>query len=186
MPNGESSMSAEESSIPDGEPSMSAGESPRPGRRRWLSVVGASIVGATLAGCLGGGGPSYESGSIPAVNGSNRTAQQQVAATASATTSTASGVSPVESLSLAEHSFVYEGGYQGSTIQGTVRNSGDSQAQLVEVRTRVYDESGAQLGQYMARTGDLAGGDSWAFTVIILENPAVLDRYEITVLGVPG
>ncbi|MFC3956862.1 FxLYD domain-containing protein [Halovivax cerinus] len=165
---------------------MSTEESWRPGRRRWLSAVGGSVVGAALAGCLGTGGPAYESGSIPAVNGSTRTARQQAAAATGAITSTADGVSPLESLSLTDHSFVYEGGYQGATVQGTARNGGDRPVQLVEVRTRVYDDAGAQLGQYMARTGDLAGDTSWSFTVIVLERPSTLARYDITVLGVPG
>lgn len=162
-----------------------AGE-PRRGRRRWLSTVGTGLAGLALAGCLDGGRIGYESGTVPEVDGSNRSAQQQVAAESLAKTSTAEGTSPLDALSLTTHEFVYEDDYKGSTVQGIVTNTGEDRVELAEVRVRVYDENDAQLGQYVDRTGDLGGNSQWSFTVIILENPADLARYEIAVVGTPG
>ncbi|WP_247731332.1 FxLYD domain-containing protein [Halovivax limisalsi] len=165
---------------------MRNGADSRRGRRRLLYGLGTGLAGFTLTGCLDSGRVGYESGPVPDVNGSNRSTREQIAAVASATTSTVQGVSPLETLSLDDHGFVFEDGYQGSTVQGSVLNRADERVELAEVRVRVYDESGAQLGRYFARTGDLDGGSTWSFTVIVLQPPARLDRYEIAVLGTPG
>lgn len=165
---------------------MPSGGDSRRGRRRLLSVVGTGLAGITLAGCLDGGQVGYEAGSVPDVDGSNRTVQEQLAAQASATTSPVDGVTPLESLSLDGHEFVFENGYQGSTVQGTVRNRGDERVGTAEVRVRVYDDRGAHLGRYFARTGDLDASDTWSFTVIVLQPPTRIERYEIAVLGTPG
>ncbi len=55
----------------------------------------------------------------------------------------------------------------------------------MEVRARVYDDAGDQLGQYLDTIGDVDAGDRWAFEVILLESPADVGRYDVAVLGTP-
>ncbi|WP_265110132.1 FxLYD domain-containing protein [Halosolutus halophilus] len=160
-------------------------------RRRLLASIGAGIT-AAAAGCTGSGGlggePTYEDGTVDARNASNvsnRSATQMSAAEAVAEREPNDSVTPLDPLSLIEHEFVVEDGYLGSTIQGIVANTGSDRIQIVEVRTRVYDDAGNVLGRYLASTGDLNGGSSWSFQVVVLESPADVADYDITVLGTP-
>lgn len=161
-------------------------------RRRVLTSLGTGIAIAA-AGCLGsdglGGQPTYEEGTVSGINASNvsnRSASQMSTAAALAQRQPSSAVTPLEPLELVDHEFVVEDGYLGSTIQGTVANTGTDRIQTVEVRTRVYDDAGDLLGRYLASTGDLNGGSSWAFQVIVLEAPSDVASYDITVLGTPS
>ncbi|ADB59503.1 hypothetical protein Htur_0605 [Haloterrigena turkmenica DSM 5511] len=161
-------------------------------RRRLLAAVGAG-VSAAVAGCTGSGGlggePSYEDGNgveINASNVSNRTTSEMSTAAALANQQPSQSVTPLDPLSVTDHQFVVEGGYLGSTVQGTVENTGSDRIQIVEVRTRIYDDAGNLLGRYLATTGDLDGGETWEFQVIVLEAPSDVAAYDIAVLGTPS
>lgn len=163
-----------------------------PSRRGLLASIGAGIATA-VAGCTGsdaiGGKPTYEDGTVGDLNTSNRsnrTASQMSTAAALAQGEPSTTATPLDSLSLTSHQFVVEDGYLGSTIQGTVENGGSNRVQIVEVRTRVYDDAGNQLGRYFASTGDLNAGSTWEFQVIVLESPSDVAEYDIAVLGTPS
>lgn len=152
-------------------------------RRRFLASLGA---GATaLGGCIGASGePKYESGEVNASGGEPRSAAEMAAAEALAQQETNDNASPIDPLSLESHEFVVEDDYKGPTVQGTVRNTGENPVTFAEVRVRVYDDTGAQLGRYLATTGDLAAGAAWKFTVILLASVSDIADYDIAVLGV--
>ena len=162
----------------------SLGVDREPNRRRVLAAVGAAS-GAALAGCLDDGGPAYEAGDVPDVDGEPRTAEEMAAAEALAEQEVREGVSPLDDLAVADDEFVLEDGYEGATVQGTVENEGDDLIELVEVRVRVYDADAALLGRYLDRTGDLEGGEAWAFSVVVLESPVDVADYDLAVLGTP-
>ncbi|WP_254763254.1 FxLYD domain-containing protein [Natrinema marinum] len=159
-------------------------------RRRVLASVGTGIA-AAIAGCSGGGlggEPTYEEGTVDIGNVSanaSRSTSEMATAAALATQQSSTSVTPLGSLALLDHEFVLESGYLGSTIQGTVENDGSSRIRTAEVRTRVYDDTGTLLGRYLATTGDLNAGSTWAFQVIVLEAPADVASYDIAVLGTP-
>ncbi|ELY71005.1 FxLYD domain-containing protein [Natrinema versiforme] len=161
-------------------------------RRRLLASLGVGIATAA-AGCTGssglGGEPTYESGNVGQINASNassRNATEMSTASSLAQQQPTSSVTPLDPLELVDHEFVVEDGYLGSTIQGTVRNTGGDRIQIVEVRTRVYNDAGNLLGRYLASTGDLGAGETWAFQVVVLEAPSDIADYDITVLGTPS
>ena len=162
-------------------------------RRRLLAAVGTG-VSAAVAGCTGSGGnldgePSYEEGNgveINATNATNRTATEMSAAAALANQEPSQSVTPLDPLSLTDHQFIVEDGYLGSTVQGTVENTGSDRIQIVEVRTRIYNDAGNVIGRYLATTGDLEGGDTWEFQVVVLEAPSDVADYDIAVLGTPS
>ncbi|WP_436347282.1 FxLYD domain-containing protein [Natronorubrum sp. FCH18a] len=161
-------------------------------RRRVLASVGAGIA-AAAAGCIGSGGidgePSYEDGNVGEVNTSNaseRSAEEMSAAESLAEQEPSQSVTPLDVLSLVDHEFVVEDGYLGSTVQGTVENTGDDRLQIVEVRTRIYNDAGNVIGQYLASNGDLDPDSAWEFQVVVLEAPADVADYDITVLGTPA
>lgn len=161
-------------------------------RRRVLASLGTGIA-AAVAGCTGSGGlngqPSYEDGNIGEINASNasnRSASEMSTAQALAEQQPSNSVTPLDPLSLTDHEFVVEDGYLGSTIQGTVRNTGSDRIQIVEVRTRVYNDAGNVIGRYLASTGDLDGNAVWEFQVIVLEAPSDIADYDIAVLGTPS
>jgi hypothetical protein len=159
---------------------------PRPSRRQLLGGVG-SVLTVGLAGCTnGGGGPDYERGSVklPA-NVEPRTTAELSVATQQATTEPNDAVAPTSAVDLVDHGFVFESGYLGATVQGTVVNRASSRIGSCEVRVRVYNGDDQLLGQYLDRVGGLDGGQSWRFTVIVLEAPADIGSYDITVLGTP-
>lgn len=159
-------------------------------RRRLLATLGAGAA-AAVAGCVDGGlggQPSYEDGTVSGINESNvsnRSTSEMSTAASLAQQQPTNSVTPLETISLRDHEFIVESGYLGSTIQGIVENTGSDRVQLVEVRTRVYDSDGNMLGRYLANTGDLDGGETWEFQVIVLEAPSTVADYDITVLGTP-
>ena len=161
-----------------------------PSRRRVLAALGVGSA-AALAGCTGDGGPGiggdpeYETGEIGEVDGEPRTENELVAAEALAEQEIDEGVTPLEEAALTDHEFVFEDDYRGSTVQGTVENTGDDRIELTEVRVRVYNDDGEQIGRYLTSTGDVDGGVTWEFQVIILEPPEDLAEYDITALGTP-
>ncbi len=164
-----------------------AGRDDRWDRRRVLAGVGvgASVAIAGCNGVLGQGAPSYEEGTVD-VDGEPRSADEIVAAEAVADEEISEGVTPLDSLSLEDHEFVLEDDFRGATVQGTVANGGDDRIQFVEVRTRIYDADGDQLGRYVDSTGDLEPGSSWAFEVVLLDSPDEIDGYDVTALGTPS
>ena len=159
--------------------------SKRPSRRRFLTAVGAGAA-ALLGGCAAtSDAPGYERREVSVPDGEPRSAPEMAAAAALAQQEANQSASPLDSLSLADHEFVLEDGYNGSTVQGTVENAGDSTVDYVEVRVRVYGADGAQLGRYLATIGDLPTGARWQFEVILLVSPGDIAEYDIAVLGIP-
>ena len=160
-------------------------------RRGLLASVGAGLAAA--AGCTSGGSldgePTYEDGNGLEINDSNvssRNASEMSTAASLAEQQPSQSVTPLDSLSLIDHQFVVESGYLGSTVQGTVENTGSDRIQIAEVRTRIYNDAGSVIGRYLATTGDLDGGESWEFQVVVLEAPSDVADYDITVLGTPS
>ncbi|ADJ14667.1 FxLYD domain-containing protein [Halalkalicoccus jeotgali] len=160
----------------------------RIGRRRFATLVGAGGLFG-LAGCLGSGSsgqPSYESGDVPDdINGSARNTSEASAAYSAGSTTPRTDLAPLSDLSITDHEFVFESGYTGSTVQGTAENAGNTQINTAEVRVRVYNSDGQQLGTYLDSTSDLGTGEEWSFQVIILESPSDIADYDIAVVGLP-
>ena len=156
-------------------------------RRQLLGVTGSALtVGG--AGCTGdSGGPRYERRTVALPDDAEpRTTAETTAATQQATTSSNDAVVPTTAVELGDHAFVYESGYLGATVQGTVVNRASSRIDSCEVRVRVYNGDEQLLGRYLDRVSELDGGRSWRFTVIVLEAPADIGSYEIAVLGTPA
>ena len=161
-------------------------------RRGFVAVcVGGVLAG--LAGCAETSeGPQYQEGAVnrtnrtTRTNGTERTAQETSAAEAAAITEPNTNAVPLESLVVESHEYVVKQGYKGPVVQGTVVNTGSERVQVVEIRVRVYNADGDQLGRYLARTGDLAGGNAWQFEVILLAPASSIADYDIVVLGVPN
>lgn len=163
--------------------SGSPGPAGSPTRRRVLAGLGAGAV-AALAGCSGSGaGPSYEEGTVGDVNGSGRNASETSAAAAVAQTGVDDTLSPLDAIDVETHEFVLEDGYLGSTVQGRLANDGDEPLESVEIRVRIYDDQDRHLGRYVATTGDLAGGATWSFLVVLLVSPGDVASYELAALG---
>ncbi|MDL5362683.1 FxLYD domain-containing protein [Halalkalicoccus sp. NIPERK01] len=161
-------------------------------RRRFLALAGTTTSAAVgLAGCLGSGSgstgqPAYESGDVPDdIDGEERTTQETTAAEAAAEVTPRDDLAPLDGLSIEDHEFVFESGYAGSTVQGTVENTSGERVGTAEVRVRVYNSDDQVLGLYLDSTGDLDGGAEWSFQVILLESPADIADYDITVVGLP-
>ncbi|MFD1642753.1 FxLYD domain-containing protein [Halohasta litorea] len=159
----------------------------RPSRRQLLGGVG-SVLTVGLTGCTdGSGGPDYEREAVelPAAAEPRTTAELSVA-TQQATTEPNDAVAPTSAVDLTDHAFVFESGYLGATVQGTVVNRAGSRIDSCEVRVRVYNGDDQLLGRYLDRVGGLDSGRSWRFTVIVLEAPGDIAYYDITALGTPG
>ncbi|SFB68892.1 hypothetical protein SAMN05444422_101193 [Halobiforma haloterrestris] len=160
-------------------------------RRRALAALGSGVATA-IAGCLGddglaiNGDPRYEEGTVDVGDDAeNRSAEEMTAAEALAEQEVTESVTTLDVLELVDHEFVLEDDYRGSTVQGTVENTGSDRIELAEVRVRVYDDAGAQLGRYLATVGDLDGGARWSFQVVVLQSPGDIARYDVTALGTP-
>lgn len=155
-------------------------------RRRLLVSLGAGTT-AALGGCVGASDePVYVDGEVDDADGEPRNASEMAAAEAVAERDATDAASPLDALSIEEHEFVVESGYKGPTVQGVVANTGDSAVDIVEVRVRAYDDTGAQLGRYLASTGDVAAGSAWRFEVVILASVGEIADYDVAALGVPG
>lgn len=152
-------------------------------RRAVVAGLGAGAVVA-LAGCSGGGSRyTYESGEVGDVQGSARNASEMATAEAVAETEIDESLSPLDAIDLEDHEFVLEDGYEGSTVQGTLANTGDERLEEVEVRVRVHDDGDRHRGRFVASTGDLSAGSSWAFTVVLLVAPENVGDYDVAALG---
>lgn len=161
------------------------GDSERATRRRFVASCGGGAI-AALCGCVGSSNePAYRDGEVGQTNGSQRTAEQMIAAEALATTAANRDAHPLDSLALERHEFVVEDGYKGPTVQGVVSNTGDAAVKVAEVRVRVYDADGAHLGRYLATTGDLGGGERWTFEAVLLSSVSDIADYDIAVIGIP-
>lgn len=157
--------------------------------RRHVLVALGSGTATVLAGCNTDAGidgdPTYEDGTVDDVDGEDRSAEELTAAESVAEQEIDERVTPLGALTIAEHSFVLEDDYRGPTVQGTVENGADDRITVVEVRVRVFDDDGAQLGRYLDTTGDLDGGTDWSFDVVLLESPDDVADYDVAVLGTP-
>lgn len=158
------------------------------GRRRLLGGLGA-LAAAGVAGCTDdtvGGDPHYENGSVEDVEGEQRSPEELTAAESLAEEESHEGATPIEAIAITDHEFVLEDDVRGPTVQGTVANEGDDRVELVEVRVRIYDADGDQLGRFLDSTGDLDGGASWSFEVVLLESPGEIADYDVTAVGTPA
>ncbi|MCL7416356.1 MAG: FxLYD domain-containing protein [Halalkalicoccus sp.] len=157
------------------------------GRRRFVALGAGGLFG--LAGCLGSGSsgqPAYESGDVPDdINGSARNTSEMATAQAAAGTTPRDELAPLEGLTITDHEFVFESGYTGSTVRGTAENTGSTRISSAEVRVRVYNGDGQQLGLYLASTTDLDAGEEWSFQVLLLEAPSDIADYDIASVGLP-
>ena len=152
-------------------------------RRAVVAGLGAGAAVA-LAGCSDSGSRyAYESGEVDDVEGAGRNASEMAAAEAVAEREIDESLSPLDVIDLEDHEFVLEDGYKGSTVQGTLANNGDERLKDVEVRVRVYDDEDRHRGRFVASTGDVSAGSSWAFTVILLVAPENVGGYDIAALG---
>lgn len=66
-------------------------------------------------------------------------------------------------------------------IEGIVENNSGQRANYVEVTARIYDADGNQLDSYIDNTNELADGGSWAFDIMVLDDPDDIDSYDIAV-----
>lgn len=158
-----------------------------PSRRELLGGLG-SVLTVGLTGCLDSTGePDYERGTVelPAA-AEPRTPAELSVATQQATVDPNGAVAPIRTVELVDHAFVFESGYLGATVQGTVVNRASSRIDSCEVRVRVYNGDGQLLDRYLDRVSGLDGGQSWRFTVIVLEAPGDIGHYDITSLGSPA
>ena len=157
----------------------------RPSRRRLLAAVG-SAAAATVGGCLATDDePRYERRTVNE-SGDPRNAGEMLAAEALAQTTSDPGARRLDALTLDAHEFVVEDGFKGPLVTGTATTAGNDRLQYVEVRVRIYDGSGAQLGRYLDSTGDLDAGGTWEFEVVLLASAADVAAYDIGLLGIPA
>lgn len=164
----------------------STDETPRStSRRRILALTGAGLATA-LAGCgdQDNEEADFEEGTVDDLPDTGPPEPEEAtAAEARAQQEGDEFAIELDALELREHEPVVEDDYRGLTIQGTVENTGDERVDSLEVHARVYDAEGNQLGRYLDSTHDLDGGATWSFTIVVLENPADVDAYDIAALG---
>lgn len=157
-------------------------------RRGFLALTGVVATGA-LAGCLGSESssqPEYEAGDVPdEIDGEERDTDEMATAEGLAEQEVQPDLAPLDGLSIVAHEFVYEDGYTGSTVQGTAENTGEERLRSAEVRVRVYNDDGEQIGVYLDTTSDFDSGTEWSFEVILLESPEDIADYNIAVVGLP-
>lgn len=156
-------------------------------RRQVLGAVGGALIWG-VAGCTETTTrPAYERRTVDVpADAEPRTPTEATAAAQQATTRGTDAVAPIDRIALIDHQFVFESGYLGATVQGTVENRTANRVDIAEVRVRVYDNSDRLLGQYLDRVVDLDSGRTWSFTAVVLEAPADIAAYDITALGTPG
>lgn len=115
-----------------------------------------------------------------------RDAQEMVAAEALAQTTADPDASRLRTLRLDGHEFTVTDGFKGPVVTGEATNTGDDRLPAVEVRVRLYDDGGAQIGRYFDSTGDLDAGATWRFEVVLLASPSDVAAYDVAVLGIPA
>lgn len=175
------------SSGPTGAASPQGTTSPgRPSRRRFLAAAGTAAL-AVGAGCVGGDDEArYERREVNETGDDPRDAQEMVAAEALAQTTADPSASHLGTLRLDAHEFTVADGFKGPVVTGEATNTGDGRLSAVEVRVRLYDDGGAQLGRYLDSTGDLDAGATWRFEVVLLASPSDVAAYDVAVLGIPA
>lgn len=157
-----------------------------PSRRRVLGAVGTALT-LGVTGCADTASrPTYERNAVDVPDDAeSRTPPEAMAAAQQAITEVSDAVAPIDAVDLTDHEFVFESGFLGATVQGTVENRADSRIDLAEVRVRVFNDADQVLGQYVDRIADLDGGETWIFTAILLESPSDIAAYDIAALGTP-
>lgn len=160
-------------------------------RRQVLALLGGSIP-VTVAGCSSRSG-KIEYGNRSTVNDlptpeedNVSNASEAIAAKAYAQLDGDNYAIPLQGLELREHDIVVRDSYKGVVIQGVVANTRRQQLEVIEVRARIYDTDGNQLGRYLDSTQDLAAGSTWSFDIIVLEDPSDIGSYDIAVVGSVG
>lgn len=161
-------------------------------RRHVLTLLGTSLS-ATLTGCGSRNSEEveYENGGtvgdLPtAADGNASNASEAIAAAARAEQADDSYAVALNALKLRDHELIVQADYRGIVIEGTVENVGEERVEYVEVRARVYNTDGNQLDRYLDSTSDLAADSTWSFDIIVLEDPANVESYDIAVLGALG
>ena len=159
-------------------------------RRRVLGLLGAG-VSFGVAGCsVGNGNANYQEredvdlSTTTGANTSNSSAAN--AAAARAQLESDSYAVELDALELRDHEMSVRDDYRGAVVQGSVENTSRQSVKLIEVRARVYDSDGDQLGRYLDSTYDVAAGSTWEFEIIVLESPSDIASYDIAVLGSLG
>ncbi|EMA46944.1 FxLYD domain-containing protein [Halococcus saccharolyticus] len=160
-------------------------------RRRALSLLGSGLAVAVV-GCSGRSTQSieYEENATvgdlptPAANASDPSVA--IAASARAERHGDSYAADLDALSLRSHEPGVTDDYRGLVIEGIVENTGSVTVRRAEVRARVFDTDGAQLGVYLDSTSDLTAGTRWRFDVVVLEDPETVGSYDIVALGSLG
>lgn len=143
---------------------------------------------ALLGGCTVRSTSNYVDGEVDVSgNASNatRSASEMSAAASIAEVNPNDSASSLDALEIENHEFVLREGYKGSTVQGTVRNTGEEMVAYAEVRVRVFDSEGSYLGLFLDSVGDLGSEMSWDFEVIVLSSFDLIASYDIAVLGIP-
>jgi len=131
--------------------------------------------------------PTYERRTVDVpADAEPRTPTEATAAAQQASSTSTNAVAAIDGVELIGHGFVFESGYLGATVQGAVENRTGGRIDIAEVRVRVYNANDQLLGQYLDRVADLDGGETWGFTVILLESPDTIAAYDIAALGTPG
>lgn len=113
-------------------------------------------------------------------------ASQASAAATRAETQPSDYAVDLNALKLREHDIIVQDNYKGVTIQGFVEHTGNERLELAEVRTRIYDSDGNQIGFYLDSTNALDPGATWNFEVIVLESPSNVSSYDIAAVGSRG
>lgn len=134
-------------------------------RRAFLTLTGAVVVG--LAGCTGDD-QEFEEG-----NGDDDDTDTAT------TTEEETG-----ELVLVEHDLVIEDEGEITEqvyIEGVVRNETGERVDYVEVEARLYNDDGQQINTAFTNTTDLDPGVEWAFEILVLEDAADVDSYDIAV-----
>ena len=159
-------------------------------RRQMLGLLGAG-ASFGVAGCSAGSGNVHyqeredvDLATTTDTNTSNASAAS--AAAARAQLESDSYAIELDALELRGREMVVRDDYRGAVVQGSVENTGHESANLIEVRARVYNSDGDQLGRYLDSTDDVAAGSTWEFEIIVLESPSDIASYDIAVLGSLG
>lgn len=154
-------------------------------RRRFLASAGGGVI-AVGSGCSETRHtPTYEEGEVNESGGDPRSAGEMAAAESIAPDGAKDAATPLDSLALEDHEFVVQDGYKGPTVRGTVANTGSELIEYAEVRVRADDSSGAQIGRYLATTGDIGAEATRQFEAILLASASTIADYDAA-LGIPG
>lgn len=147
-------------------------------RNRRTVIIGIGAGLAALAGCTGTGedDPTYGGN-----GGDNETPNEDEVK------SRPEGEDHLQygDLEILEHEMVVESGEftEDVTVEGVVENTSDEMFDYVEVGVRVYDAEGRHIDRYMTNTTDLGGNTEWVFEVMILDDAAEIEDYDIGIVA---